>query len=255
MFPIIGMTLRFVFFISVMAWHLPLWILLIGEFVQGAFGGPYTIVTACFAYLADVYTGRMRTIRISILDVLFGMVGSMANIGMGYYIKASGFYYPFFLLVALNLLNLVYAIIGIPDTRRLKPDTKLFTFERLTSSFRVIHKPSLPKTRWKIITFLLVFSISGALLSSRRGIQTLFVLNSPLCWSSVLIGYYNAYSSVLMNLGNIVIILLLLRHIQEVGVVIVGCVSGALSLLLLSVSVTTWMVFLGKSSDTSLQQI
>ncbi len=242
MLPIVGQSVKFLLYICVIAWQLPIYVLLIAEFVHAMFGGPMTIVVACFAYIADVYEGRMRTFRITILDVIFGLVGSIANIGMGYYIQNHGFYYPFFLLIGLNLINLVYTVVGIPEIREFKPGIKLLTFEHLTKSFQVIYKPSVSK--WKIIIFVFAFNVSGTLLSSRRNLETLFVLNSPLCWSSVLIGYYNAYSSVVLNTGNFVFTFLLLQYLGEVGLVILGCVSGALGLLWFSVSVKTWMIFL-----------
>ena len=125
---------------------------------------------------------------------------SLSNLGMGYFIRASGFMYPLISLVGLNILNLLYVIFILEESRDRNRDKKVLTLDHIKTAFRVIFQPTIIGNGWKLGVVLTCSVLTVA--TNQNEISNLFVMNSPLCWGSVLLGNYKSYSSIISKSYN-----------------------------------------------------
>ena len=75
----------------------------------------------------------------------------------------------------------------------------------------------------KINLLLLTYFIADLISSS--SVMTLFELNTPLCWSSVLIGYFGAASDVIKCIAMVVAAFVLKRWFSEKWLAVLGLFS------------------------------
>ena len=96
--------------------------------------------------------------------------------------------------------------------------------------------------------FLLMFC-GGVIFLSRvgsDGVETLYVLRSPLCWRPTLVGYYSAFEMFVEGIGSVVGVEIFRRCFREMNVVRIGIVTFMSASVLLAFSDRTWMIFVGK---------
>lgn len=244
--PVVGLTIRGLFSLLVVTFRLPLALLVIGTTIDGCLGGTFTMMMASLAYIADVTTVKQRPLRILAVEIFSGLGQTAANIGAGYLLKALGFTYPYIVILAIDIFTLLYVIIFIEETVPKDPNTKLFACSNIRKGLGVVCKKTTDNRRWKIISSFVIFFLVSVLDFGVIEIITFYVLNPPLCWNSVLIGYFNSYTYVIQTIGSLVFLKLFFRCLGEYGLVVLSCLSGVGYYILLAESTTTLMVFLGE---------
>ena len=202
--------------------------------------------TSCFSFLADIFSGHERSIRITIASSAFALIGSLSDIWMGYFIDGTGFLYPCILLFAFDILNVIYVLTFVQESRERNNEDKVCTLTHVKTGFQVIFRPTIKRNRWKMYLALSGFVISAIIMINRWGLQNLFLMNSPLCWGSVLLGYFSAATSVIAETSCLILSKLFVKKLGEIRLIILGCVSGATSLIALSVATEWWITLFGK---------
>lgn len=77
---------------------LPVQLLIASTFI-GALGNYTTLLGASFAYIVDqCKEKKQRTIRIAIIDFLFGVVSGLTGLSSGYFIRGLGFVWSFLIV-------------------------------------------------------------------------------------------------------------------------------------------------------------
>jgi len=197
--PCIGGVIGTVFWMCIIAFDLPLWTILV-EGIENFFGGLGLILTGGFAYLSDTVPREKLAFRMTILEVLSFAMVAVANLFVGYWIKAQGFFYPLIFVLVGKVLALLYGIFLVPETLKKAeaPTKKKTEVKDIFNSLNLLLKDNGKGRRWKInILFLsLVFSE----LVSTHGVLTLYLMKSPLCWNSVQIGYYSFVGMMVMSI-------------------------------------------------------
>ncbi len=232
--------------IQVLDW--PYAVSIIASFLNGLSGSTPLIFTAAFSYVADVSNKEETVMRMTILDTMYTQASAVAMVYMGYIIKALDFVYPFIILIALNSLNMLYVIFIMPERIKSVKDLKELKNpgKQIIKAFITITKPAIKENGWKIkLTFIANICIVIAATGAFR-MQSLFAIDEPLCWGSVLIGYHGAMTTVLTNVAKILLAAYAMPKLTEVGSIILGLVSGGLSKIIQSVAVQTWIMFMGK---------
>ena len=244
--PCIGLTFKGVIVLMVVAFRLPIPFILIGTLVDGCLGGTFTMMMASLAYIADVTTLKQRPLRILAVEIFSGLGQTAANIGAGYLLDALGFFYPYVIIVGIAIFTLLYVIFFIKETLPKDPDTELFACSNIRNGIGVIVRKTVDNRRWKIISSFLIFFLISVMDFGVVEIITFYVLNPPLCWNSVLIGYYTSFAYVLQTIGSLIFLKLFYRCLKEYGLVVVSCLSGVGYYLVLAQATTTLMVFIGE---------
>ena len=245
--PLIGGTIRTLVAFFVVAFNLPLEFLFIGTICEGLCGGVFTMMMASFSYMADVTTKRQRPLHLLAIDICSGLGSTAANISVGYMISALGYKFPYLIILGIFVITSIYVICFLPETIDTAPDAKLFTCENLLKGLNVITKKTENKRRWKIILSLVIFSLIATLDFGGTEIVTFYLLNPPLCWNSVLIGFFISEAYVVMTIGGVLFVKFLFARIRECGLVIASCLSGLLYYFILAGSTTNITAFMGMS--------
>ncbi len=246
--PIIGGIIRAFFSIIIVYCKLDFRLMLIPNFVEGCTGGIVAFLMSCFAYIADISDHKQRSIRILILDIMIGFGVAISQVSIGYIIKAVGYVYPFLYVEIFHVINLFLVFFYIKETVHITPNGKLFNKNNYNKVIQIFTKDNETKRRWKLCIALLILLIVGIVDIGMFDVMTLLMLNSPLCFSSVLIGYYIAELFVLKELGSLLFAKIFHSSLGDVGCMIVGCITGMAGQIFVMFATTMLMIFLSKYS-------
>lgn len=86
----LGLALQATIYLLVMYLQLPVGWFLVGRLLAALTGDFNTILAGCFAYVADVSSGRSRTFRVALLEASLGMAGMLAGAIGGPWRRAQG---------------------------------------------------------------------------------------------------------------------------------------------------------------------
>ena len=188
--PCIGSILSVGVFMVIIHFDLPLWVLLIAHLINSCFGVGGVIFTGVCAFIADTVPPRKRAWRIACVDFVSLTNAAIANLFVGYWIRAQGFFNPLIFVLCGKSLSLLYAIFLVPET--LKRD-EVQRRPRLTlkNSVRAVNLCLYDNgtgRRWKLNILFATFAV--ARLVTTMSVMTLYQMNNPLCWGSVEIAYF-----------------------------------------------------------------
>ena len=201
--PLIGFIIQNITFLIVVTYHLPLWVLLIGEVVQGCTGGVALLICGSLAYIADITSPSQRTWRIVIVEMTLFVGGGAMQIINGYIFQAFGYQIPVWIALGLLVAAFLYVIIPpflIETVKRTKvPRTFLL---KVFQDSRDLFKDNTSGRRWKLILLNFQIVIIDTASINFFAIQILYVIAYPFCWSPVLVGYITATSFMTTGLGK-----------------------------------------------------
>ena len=190
---IIGSILKcIIIFIGIWS-NLHLAFMCIGIFLEGLLGGGVLFYTAAFSYITDISSKEDRAIRIIILEFCAAIAILVSQISVGYLIAAIGFMWPFLILTGILIMDLIYIQFILQEAMPQKADpskASLFKLNNWKKSFNLYLKDTSDKRCWKLVIILLLVIIFGMAELGRTDISTLYILSSPLCFTSVMIGKY-----------------------------------------------------------------
>lgn len=195
--PVAGLALKYILVIAVQYWDLPLELVILANFFDGVSGSASILFGTCYSYLSDIYKGHDRSIRITTMITGMMIASTISNLFMGHFINETGFTYPLFLVLGYLVVNLFYILFALKESRPRDRNAKIVTIDHLRKGLRVIFRPTIKENGWKLCVILACFVTVGVLNSSQRGVISLFLMNSPLCWGPVLLGYYRSFSGVI----------------------------------------------------------
>ena len=164
--------------------------LFIGECISGIGGGWETILVASFAYIADITTPKERGFRIVILELSFYLSAGCVSILTGYMIRYIGFHWIFVIVSGGKFVGLMYVIFFIPETVKPLQIVRIWSLGHFKHSFRIFKNNGADPSKNRRFACLFVAFFFSSLVSLTMGIDTLFEMNTPLCWNSVRIGRF-----------------------------------------------------------------
>ena len=189
--PCIGCMLATGVYLAMIHFDLPLWVYVFGA-IEYVFGSSGALFAGAFTYTADTVPVKTMAFRMAMIDVIALCVGAVTNLFVGYWIQAQGYFWPFVFVISFKFLAMLYAIFLIPETltpvRNARKDGRQINWEDLISAAKLSLFDNGTGRRWKI-NILLLSHLSAEIVST-RSVRTLYMMNTPLCWESVKIGYY-----------------------------------------------------------------
>lgn len=244
--PIIGQLIKCTIYVLTLYFRLPLKLLILASVLEGLFGGLTTIMMSGMAYITDICEKTNRTFRITVLEVACGLSAALAQVLLGYAITYLGFLYPFYIIMGVHAINLLYVIFFVPEMRFAKKANKLVSPKHILRTFRLYTVDDGTGRRLKRLLCLGALTFCSMTVSGRWDPLTLFQLNSPLCFTSVLIGLNSAWIALSSQGGQIASVGLLYSRLHDVGLAILGCLSGIAYFILLAFTKSTAMMFASK---------
>ncbi len=246
--PLIGSSIMSLIFILTETLNWPYAVAIVALFMNGILGSAALLFTAAFSYIGDVSSREDTVMRMAILDTVYTLASAVAMIYMGYIINGLGFAYAFLFLIGLNILNMLYVIFIMPESIKNIKDLKEMTnpAKHIQKAFIAITKPTIKENGWKIRLSITTNTVIIIASMGAMRMQSLFAMDEPLCWGSVLIGYHGAVNTIITNVCKLLLAAYAIPKITEIGSIILGLVSGAISMILQSVAVKTWIMFIGK---------
>ncbi|VDI17896.1 Hypothetical predicted protein, partial [Mytilus galloprovincialis] len=176
------------------------------------------------------------------IDMTLGVGIALGVFASGYIIKFLGFLYGSVLMVGLGVL-LCFMISLLPESKRsTNKITSTTQFEYLKNALSFYFKKS--PTRYKYILLAIVFSFQALPNVGRINVQSLYVMNSPFCWSSVLIGLFGGVRSVAQTIVGVSLAWPLYRCMSKDAMVIVGSLSAIGYYVLTALATNDIMVFM-----------
>ena len=243
--PQIGALIRCITLLAVIYFDLPLYVMVIGAFFEGLSGAFHMFLSAGFSCVADITSPEMRSLRITVLDGCFTFGTVVSQIACGYLIASLGFFYPFLILAVILLLDIVATIILLPETVTKDPDVRFWSFGHLRNAFNVYSRDNGTGRRWKLLMCLAIVFLTCSVTYAGYDVKIFYLLDVPFCFSSVMIGYFNAMLMLISGPVSILMTKLTLSVFGDTGLLLIGAVSGTAYLGVVTFS-TTILVLIGK---------
>lgn len=237
-----GQIVKFVVMIITMTFRANLYLILVAAVVDGIFGGASTVAMSCMAYISDTSTPKDRTIRLTVIEVSCGVCTALSQIIMGFGITTYGFIIPLYVLIGCHVLNSLYVIFFVPEVRFPREGQQFVAKDHVFRTVRLYSTQD--GNRRERLLCLAALLFCSTTIGGRFDPLILYSLNSPLCWSSVLLGIYVAWTSISSQIGEIALVSVLFRRIGEMGVATIGCLSGIVYFICLAFCRSTLGMFL-----------
>ena len=145
------------------------------------------------SYISDVTTKDRRPFRIALVDMILLISLTVGNFAAGIFLQKYGFLFSFLVAFCLYVSSLFYIVFILkeshPKSQRCSPRRSCLTEPLLILEVIRRQRPERSKV-------LLLTMIAGACAmlgpSVIMDIRTLFLMNSPLCWTASQLGIYRS---------------------------------------------------------------
>ncbi|XP_064632924.1 lysosomal proton-coupled steroid conjugate and bile acid symporter SLC46A3-like [Lineus longissimus] len=223
--PCASTTVKFVLNCFIIYFNFPVYCFLIGQVFDGLGGSFATLTSAVFAYIADITRPDQRGMRLTIAETCLTLAMAISQLGLGYFIKATGFFWPYLTLTLVLILNMIYLIFFVPETVVPNKKRSFSVFRSLKQTYRSFTEKDNSRNI-KLFLLTLAVMLYTFPLQSRFTLQILFTMNIPLCWSSVEVGIYQAVGALAIQFGGLVgLKILKMFGMPEIWIAVVGSVS------------------------------
>ncbi|KAL2094299.1 hypothetical protein ACEWY4_009018 [Coilia grayii] len=245
--PMVGSLVYVLSFLAVSFFELNLYLLVVASFVSSLFGGIGTLLGGCFSYIADrCEDGKEKTLRMAGVDMVIGLLSGVASISTGYFLRATGFNWPFLTSALAQLVNLLYAVFFLAESRVIENQGEVscgMAVRRLVKGVQQIFSGGSRNRNYLLGLLITIFSLYTFADFGGLSMITLYELNEPLCWSEILIGYGSAISTTVF-LTSFVGVAVLSHCLPDVAVVFIGMLSLCGGLIFVAFAKTTLLMFL-----------
>ncbi|KAG8452856.1 hypothetical protein GDO86_004591 [Hymenochirus boettgeri] len=241
--PCIGGLLSVCIYCLTAFFYLPLEMLYLAVILSGLLGSFATFLGGCFSYITDLTKDdRQKNIHIALLDMVLGVSSGVAGIASGYFIKQLGFQWSFLIPALLYLINIGYIVFFLEETvQRSEFQQSVLSkkgFLELFSGVFMLFRNSSCKKRLVLVLLLLAFMLYLFANFGAVSLFTLYELDAPLCWDSVLIGWGSAFST-LTFVGSFLGVYLFSRCLKDPYIVFIGMASWVGGIIMAAFSTTT----------------
>ncbi|KAH3862092.1 solute carrier family 46 member 3-like [Dreissena polymorpha] len=225
----------------------PVWVVM-SYIVYGFTGGMFGLLSAVFAFIADItYTDDHRIIGIVVTECVLMSTSMVAPYLSGYFVEtlSLGFSKTSFICVGMCFFSFSVLLL-LPESlakhNRQKAQSIIQNIKRVTD-FYVSKEMKGQRTRY--ILLMLSFWFATVAGMCRTSIETLYFLGQPFCWGPSKIGLFmtavNAAKSVI-GLGSL---RLLQVCLSNPVIAIISTVSLTISYIIEGLAQSTLVIYLG----------
>ena len=243
--PQVGALIRCISVLAIIYFDWPLFVIVIGAFLEGLTGGISMVISAGFSYVADI-TSNNRSFKMTFLESCFGLGTMVSQVAAGYLIASLGYFYPFLILAIIILLDLGIAACFLPETVTRDPGARFWSLGHFRKAFNLYCRDNGTGRRWKLLLSLSIVFFTCLVTLGRTDVQIFYLLDVPFCWSPVLIGYFGAMFMLIAAPAAVLMTKLTQSTFGDSGLMLIGTISGVAYQAVMAFSVTTLLVFMGK---------
>lgn len=252
--PLIGTTIYTLAYLTVSYFELNIYLLIYFTALSSLCGGFGTFLGACFAYISDLCdSGHQKTLRIAGLDMMIGLLSGLAAISSGYFLRATGFNWPFLTSAMILFFNIVYAIFFLEESMKKtpsgvinldKPPQRSSIKQIMCGVCRITEGTS---RRWKAVFALFMITFTSFSFTYVGGISmmVLYELNEPLCWTEILIGYGSALFTTVFLTSFVGVFVFTYCGVPQLLIVLLGILSVVSGMVMAIFAKTTILMFAG----------
>lgn len=247
---IFGSILESSLILVIICFKLPIYFLMLSSFIGGICGYFPTIILSVFSYIADLTHTSQRAFRLGILEAVAFISGMISHLSSGWWIAKTGYVSPYWLITSLHFCAFLYTIFILPESRQVHVKTfpaGLCQFQHIQSIIRLFQEPRNGQ-RWKLVYLM---TTTACMMISSTGFGCVFVLYAldfPLCFNSLLIGYYLATSFFIQAVGTVFGLKYLSLLLPQTVLAQIGVISVILSLCCLTFVTNKHLLFAGESN-------
>ncbi|KAJ8404699.1 hypothetical protein AAFF_G00335620 [Aldrovandia affinis] len=248
--PLVGSLLYTVSLLAICFFELNLYLIVAVSFVSALFGSWGTLLGGCFSYVADVSEdGKQKTQRMAAVDMVIGVLSGAASVSTGYFLRATGFSWPFFTASLLHSANLLYVLfvleetVKVPESAGVHEGPPRVPMLKLLSGVCRLFASADRRRNALLVLLLLTFTVYSFCDIGTMSLVTLYELSEPLCWNEILIGYGAALSTTSF-LTSFAGVALLSHCLPNLPIVLIGLLSIMTGLAMTAFAKTTLLMFL-----------
>lgn len=245
----IGHMIKYVIYGIVMKFNLRTEYLILGYITEGFSGSYFLAILVTYAYTADITPkNEKRSFFLVASDSIFHVCYGLAKLSSGYFIRATGFFWPLVFAISLSIFSSIIFILIVPET------VKKGTFSDLSPKKSILrtltfysgskNKPKPNKLQFWFC--LLAFAALSQSVIGEFDLDTLYVLNSPFCWGSVKIGNYGAFASFAIPVITVIFMRLMQCCLPEALIASFSLLFFIGRSFVKAFSAEDWQIYLGK---------
>ncbi|XP_026564717.1 solute carrier family 46 member 3 [Pseudonaja textilis] len=226
--PLVGSLTGSIFLFVMSDLSLPIYLFFVFSLVTGLFGDLATFLGGAFSFVVDCCeTQKNKTIRIAVIDLIFGFTSGLGGLVSGYILKEIDFMWTFAMISLFHMVNIFYVIFFLDETVKVSAIQAQSWREGLKdtlSGVYMLFKSSSLRKRILIILLLCVFMTYLFTVYGGLSLYVLYELNAPLCWNAIYIGYGSAVSTSVSVTGFLGIVFLS-HYLRDSYLVFIGIFS------------------------------
>lgn len=247
--PLVGSLTSSIFLFVMSDLSLPLYLFFVFSLVGGLFGDLATFLGGAFSFIVDCCeTQKQKTIRIAVVDLIFGFTSGLGGLVSGYILKEMDFMWTFAMISLFHMVNIFYVIFCLDETVKVSAIQTQSWREGLKDTLSgvcMLFKSSSCKKRILIILLLCTFMTYLFTIFGGLSLYVLYELNAPLCWNAIYIGYGSAVSTSVSVTGFLGIVFLS-QYLRDSYLVFIGIFSYMGGSIMAAFANTTLLMMLGK---------
>ena len=218
----------------------------LGNAIEGLSGSWFVTLIGVYSVTADINDkSHSRTLGMVLINTLQNIAQSSSAIVTGNVIKQWGFFPANCILASFMVLALFSVVLTLPETSPIPTGKSANPIKNLKKLFNFYLFEGTGWERLAYIGLLTLFSTAVIVDLVADGIDTLYQLHRPFCWSSTTIGYFLSYKKT-FQLVSAALLLKLLQRWNISGAVIaqVAMLFYAGQWVFEGLADTSWQLFL-----------
>lgn len=226
-------------------WQLGLFIL--GFIAEGCSGYFINFFESCHAYVADITKiGNGRSVGMASVAFMMGGGMALSMLLSGFLIQFSGFYSTLGLAAALLIIAFLGIMILLPETMTEETRSKETSIVVHIKNVFSFYTKQTGEKRWRYFVVLAAFFFMYTTMTGRYGVETLYQLNMPFCWSPMKIGIYGGIRGILQDAAGLLSVKLLRTCLSDVILSIIGTISATGYQVILALSTSDPSMYIGE---------
>lgn len=175
--------------------------------VPSFFGGQTMIVMAVYAYIADVSTSEMRTLRIGIVQIVLNVIYPLTQLFSANLFELAGYYVVLCFAGVLYIFGLLYGIFFITEPREKASFSReniiceIFNPKHAVETFNLVLKQKEGNNRQYIWLVLLTLFIYSAVVVGETSVFFLYV-QAQFNWGIVEYSYFSTVNTLVHLVGK-----------------------------------------------------
>ncbi|XP_071081263.1 lysosomal proton-coupled steroid conjugate and bile acid symporter SLC46A3-like [Haliotis cracherodii] len=241
-----GYVLRTIVTVIIIHWNLDLDYLFLATGLYGLCGGSWSFTLASCAYTADnTPPHQSRSLWMAVIETVTGLSAALTSLAVGYFIQATGYFYPSLTSALVNVLGILVVILFMEETCPRQQRSCITPLQGLRNMMSVYVFQGTRLKKGLIWLGLLIFLFSIINNSSGSNLDTLFEMNLPFCWSPEKMGLFNTITYLVKNLVGVFLVKGLQYCMTDEVVALVATVSAIGGDLMWGFATNDFMLYAG----------